>query len=157
MSLKATQKYNPCDPSPCGPYSQCKEAGGQSVCSCLPNYIGIPPSCRPECVVDSSCPPNKKCRDNKCVDVCEGLCGTNARCTAVSHKGVCTCLNGYSGDPFTACYVLEDSKIYLFYLRCYVENIFLFKICSFFCFDLIFKARNIFDYHQFQFLLKHTL
>lgn len=118
MSLKATQKYNPCDPSPCGPYSQCKDIGnGQSVCSCLPNYIGIPPSCRPECTVDSSCPPNKRCQNNKCVDVCEGLCGTNARCTPVLHKGVCTCLNGYTGDPFNACYVLDDSKSFFFLLE----------------------------------------
>lgn len=114
MSLKATQKSNPCDPNPCGPYSRCREVNGQSVCSCLSNYIGIPPSCRPECVVDSSCRSDQVCRNEKCVDPCEGLCGNNARCTTVDHRPICTCLSGYKGDPFNACY-LEDSKSLFLY------------------------------------------
>uniref|UniRef100_A0A8D8QWV8 EGF-like domain-containing protein n=1 Tax=Cacopsylla melanoneura TaxID=428564 RepID=A0A8D8QWV8_9HEMI len=46
---------NPCYPSPCGPYSQCRDIGGSPSCSCLPNYIGAPPNCRPECVMNSEC------------------------------------------------------------------------------------------------------
>lgn len=91
--------------------------GGQSVCSCLPNYIGIPPSCRPECMINSECPPNKACRNEKCVDPCQGLCGNNARCTVVNHNAICTCANGYNGDPFTACYV-DDSKNFFFLSSC---------------------------------------
>ena len=45
------QPSDPCFPSPCGPYSQCRNSGGNAVCSCLPNYVGNPPNCRPECLV----------------------------------------------------------------------------------------------------------
>lgn len=106
--FKATPKPHPCDPSPCGPYSQCKETSGQAVCSCLPNYIGIPPSCRPECIISSECPSNRACKNEKCVDPCPGPCGKNSRCTVVNHNVICTCLNGLTGDPFNNCY--EESK-----------------------------------------------
>ncbi|XP_026677656.1 protocadherin Fat 3-like, partial [Diaphorina citri] len=57
---------NPCQPSPCGPNSQCREVNKQAVCSCLPNYFGSPPACRPECTVNSDCPLNKACFNQKC-------------------------------------------------------------------------------------------
>ncbi|KRT79970.1 hypothetical protein AMK59_6537, partial [Oryctes borbonicus] len=69
---------NPCQPSPCGPNSQCRELNNQAVCSCLPSYIGSPPSCRPECVVSSECAPNKACIQQKCTDPCPGTCGLSA-------------------------------------------------------------------------------
>ena len=49
---------NPCLPDPCGPFSQCRDQGGVAACSCLPGYIGVPPNCRPECVLHSECPSN---------------------------------------------------------------------------------------------------
>ena len=32
-----------------------------------------------------------------------GTCGVNAECRVAIHKAVCTCLNGYEGDPFRQC------------------------------------------------------
>jgi len=43
---------------------------------------------------------------NKCRDPCPGTCGQNAECHVVNHLPVCTCLNGYNGDPFKYCSVI---------------------------------------------------
>lgn len=94
---------NPCQPSPCGPNSQCRETNGQAVCSCLPEYVGSPPACRPECVVSSECASNKACITQKCNDPCPGVCGTNAECRVNNHSPICTCRNGFIGNPFTRC------------------------------------------------------
>lgn len=91
-------------PSPCGPNSQCKEISGQAVCSCLPEYMGSPPGCRPECVVSAECATNKACHNRKCVDPCPETCGTNAECRVYNHNPICSCRNGYTGNPFTRCY-----------------------------------------------------
>ncbi|KAL1451866.1 hypothetical protein WDU94_006202 [Cyamophila willieti] len=94
---------NPCQPSPCGPNSQCREVNHQAVCSCLPNYFGSPPACRPECTVNSDCPLDKACFNQKCVDPCPGSCGYRARCSVYNHEPVCTCPPGYTGNPFSQC------------------------------------------------------
>jgi hypothetical protein len=96
---------NPCIPSPCGPNSQCKEINMHAVCSCKPNYIGMPPSCRPECVTSSECPQDKACVREKCIDPCPGTCGLNARCKVLNHNPICTCSPGYTGDPFIQCQI----------------------------------------------------
>lgn len=100
---------NPCFPSPCGPNSQCKELNGQAVCSCLANFIGIPPSCRPECIMSSECLLTQACLNEKCQDPCPGSCGLNAVCQVVNHNPICSCLLPYIGDPFTRC--IEKRKI----------------------------------------------
>lgn len=94
---------NPCVPSPCGPNSQCRVIGSQAACSCLPNYIGQSPNCRPECTISAECPSNLACINEKCQDPCPGSCGTNARCSVVSHNAICTCVIGYEGDPTVQC------------------------------------------------------
>ena len=94
---------NPCEPSPCGPSSQCRAINGQSVCSCLPQYIGSPPSCRPECVSDSDCPQNEACSNQKCMNPCQGACGRNSLCDVINHRPYCKCENGFRGDPFSSC------------------------------------------------------
>lgn len=95
---------DPCNPSPCGPNSQCRNVNEQAVCSCLPNYITSPPGCRPECVVSNECPQNRACANQKCVDPCPGTCGLNARCNVINHSPICSCKSEYTGDPFTRCY-----------------------------------------------------
>lgn len=77
----------------------------------MPNYIGIPPTCRPECVINSDCENTRACRDEKCIDPCPGPCGKNSRCNVVNHNVICTCLNGYTGDPFNSCYEESEEKI----------------------------------------------
>jgi len=33
-----------------------------------------------------------------------GVCGLSARCSVQQHIPICTCIEGYQGNPFTACY-----------------------------------------------------
>ena len=95
--------HNPCVPSPCGPNAQCQAYGDSHTCTCLPNYFGAPPNCRPECTINSDCPSNRACINEKCRDPCPGSCGFSARCSVINHTPICTCLEGYTGDPFTNC------------------------------------------------------
>lgn len=94
---------NPCVPSPCGPFSICRDIGGLPACSCTNDYIGSPPNCRPECTINSECTSNMACLRQKCADPCPGSCGVNAYCTVLNHIPSCTCPEGYSGDPFRSC------------------------------------------------------
>lgn len=89
--------------SPCGPNSKCREVNSQAVCTCLPEYRGIPPNCRPECVVNAECPPHLACLNKKCTDPCPNTCGVRALCTTKNHNPICTCPVGFTGDPFFQC------------------------------------------------------
>uniref|UniRef100_A0A182VD83 EGF-like domain-containing protein n=1 Tax=Anopheles merus TaxID=30066 RepID=A0A182VD83_ANOME len=64
---------DPCRPSPCGPYSQCRNVNEHAVCSCQANYIGSPPACRPECTVSSECALDKACIKQSCLDPCPAV------------------------------------------------------------------------------------
>lgn len=110
VSLLASekQKTNPCYPSPCGPNSQCREINDQAVCSCLPNYVGSPPGCRPECVVSSECAHDKACINQKCVNPCPEPCAENALCRVINHSPVCSCRTEQTGDPFSRCYTIPS-------------------------------------------------
>lgn len=94
---------NPCEPTPCGPNSQCRVISDTPSCSCLSEFVGAPPNCRPECVSNSECPSRQACVNQKCRDPCPGSCGANAECRVVSHTPMCVCPNDYTGDPFTQC------------------------------------------------------
>lgn len=95
---------NPCDPSPCGPYSRCLVSPqGFATCSCLPGYRGAPPVCAPECVISSDCLQTSACVNQHCTDPCPGTCGIGARCAVINHNPICSCPPGYVGDPFVSC------------------------------------------------------
>lgn len=94
---------DPCASSPCGFNSLCQNNGGSAACSCLPSFIGMPPNCRPECVINSECPSSEACIRQSCRNPCLGSCGTGAQCHVLNHIPVCTCQEGYTGDPFTSC------------------------------------------------------
>ena len=105
-------KTDPCYPSPCGPNTECVAKGddddGQAVaiCKCLPGYPKGDPvtGCRPECTKNADCPHTQACgSQQKCVDPCPGLCGTNALCTVVNHNPMCTCKQGYQGNAYDYC------------------------------------------------------
>lgn len=98
----------PCNPSPCGPNSICRPVGESYTCNCLPEYIGSPPNCRPECVINTDCRSTQACYNNKCIDPCPGSCGENAECHVISHAVTCTCISGYIGDPFVQCVVKTE-------------------------------------------------
>jgi hypothetical protein len=107
---------NPCIPTPCGPNSQCRELNGQAVCSCVQNYIGRPPNCRPECMINSECPSNLACINERCKDPCPGSCGFNTVCSVIKHSPVCSCSPGYTGDPFSGCSI--HRKICFAFVMC---------------------------------------
>lgn len=106
----ASPPTDPCVPSPCGPYSQCRVINNTPACSCLASYIGQPPNCRPECVIHADCPSNLACTNERCTDPCPGSCGLQANCYVINHNPVCTCSPGYTGNALVACQ-LEPSKI----------------------------------------------
>lgn len=99
----AVETSQPCLPSPCGPNSECRVVGGGPSCQCRPNFVGSPPNCRPECTVNSDCSPSQACVREKCTDPCPGSCGSNAQCMVLSHVPICSCFEGYTGDPFNGC------------------------------------------------------
>lgn len=113
---------NPCINNPCGPHSVCRVIGNQGACSCLPNYIGRPPNCRPECVIDSECPSNKACINERCIDPCVGKCGVNALCSVVKHNPVCNCISGYEGDPYTQCIIKPITRKTLLLLHLFANS-----------------------------------
>ena len=94
----------PCNPSPCGANAICKEQNNAGSCTCIEGYFGNPyESCRPECIMNSDCPSNRACINNKCKDPCPGTCASLATCQVVNHLPSCTCPPGYTGDPFRYC------------------------------------------------------
>lgn len=80
---------NSCDPSPCGPNTQCTRlSNGFAKCTCLHGYIESPNTIR-GCVE-----PRNPCEPNPC--------GYGASCD-VSRKPVCFCPEGFVGNPFRQC------------------------------------------------------
>ncbi|XP_046389831.1 neurogenic locus notch homolog protein 1-like [Ischnura elegans] len=108
IPVVSEERVNPCYPSPCGPHSQCRNIGGAPSCSCLQGYYGTPPSCRPECTINPECRSNLACIREKCRDPCPGSCGVGAQCSVINHVPICTCQQGYTGDPFISCHVIPQ-------------------------------------------------
>lgn len=117
LKIIQNEYISPCNPSPCGTNARCEERNGAGACKCIPEHFGNPyEGCRPECVVNSDCPSNKACIQNKCKNPCPGICGQNAECHVVNHLPSCLCSLGYSGDPYSYCSILKErKKIYLFF------------------------------------------
>ena len=104
VAIEPVVAEDPCDPNPCGPNSlPPQQIGDRCHCTCMPEMIGSPPNCRPECVVNSDCSQELACISRKCQDPCPGLCGINAYCRVRSHVPICVCNQGYQGDPFSRC------------------------------------------------------
>lgn len=76
----------------------------------MPEFVGSPPNCRPECLVNSECPSNQACVRQKCTDPCTGLCGTDALCQVTLHYIRCVCPEGYTGNPFAICSVASSKQ-----------------------------------------------
>lgn len=107
---EARPSGNPCLPSPCGPNSICRVIGNTPACSCIESYIGRPPNCRPECTINAECAGNLACINERCKDPCPGSCGAHASCVVLNHTPRCTCDPGYTGDPFSLCFIAQESK-----------------------------------------------
>ena len=106
---------DPCSTSYCGPNSKCRVVNNVGVCSCLPEYVGSPPACRPECVSSSECVSNKACMNQKCVNPCPAACGRNSNCRVINHSPHCTCVQGFTGDPFTVCFPMPRKFLLFFF------------------------------------------
>jgi len=79
------------------------------VLSCRRGYSGnaLVACRRGECFNDSECPDHLACFDYKCKDPCKGpdtSCGVNAQCKVVNHGAICSCPQGYQGDPVNGCF-----------------------------------------------------
>lgn len=124
---------NPCNPSVCGPNTQCSIlSNGYAKCTCLSGYVESPntirgcieprdpcdPSpCGQGAICDSSrnpvcyCPesfignPFRGCtRPIVTPELCApGPCGRNADCYVVNNQEQCFCRSGYAGDPYSGC------------------------------------------------------
>lgn len=84
--------------------------GESPSCSCLLEFIGSPPNCKPECVSNSECPIHLSCINMKCKNPCIGACAPSAECRVISHTPRCTCPIGYIGNPYTEC-TLPQGKL----------------------------------------------
>lgn len=124
-SVFAALIENPCNPSPCGPNSQCRQSNGQSVCSCVPGYRGSPPTCRPECTFSTECSMTEACNNQRCINPCVGACGVAAICEVINHNPICTCPQSFTGDPFIRCTVVGKLNVKCFNRTsyfCYYSN-----------------------------------
>lgn len=94
----------------CGVNTECRQVNNVLACVCKKGFFGDPLlACRPQCVLNSECPHNKACINNKCEDPCAGACGVNAQCECVNHFPVCYCPVEHSGDPFVSCYPFKPT------------------------------------------------
>lgn len=95
---------SPCNPSPCGPFSVCRETKRKhATCLCKDGYIGSPPFCRPDCLLNSDCISSQGCIRQRCQNPCPGFCGLNAKCTVLNHDAICACNDGFEGNPYRFC------------------------------------------------------
>lgn len=84
-----TLPNNPCEPSPCGPNTQCTILNnGLAKCTCLPGYIESPNTIR-GCI-----PKSDQCNPN--------TCGLGAACDS-SRVPPCYCPEHTVGNPYQSC------------------------------------------------------
>ncbi|XP_065171538.1 protein eyes shut isoform X2 [Atheta coriaria] len=102
-----------CSGSTCGSNAQCSMVGGRPVCSCFRGYMGDPlhHCTKAECLDNSECRGHQHCRNERCVDPCIEICGSNAQCETRNHVPVCSCPSGYTGDPFTHCRRFDPEEL----------------------------------------------
>ena len=89
-----------------------------ATCVCIKGYIGDPfLACNPECTENNHCTSNEVCRNQKCVDPCQGFCDHNAICSVSNHVARCDCLQGYERHP-----LFKDGR---FIFSCKLSKIFI--------------------------------
>lgn len=101
---------DPCRPSPCGPNTRCTvNKNNIAQCRCLANFKPDRHTingCIPQCVRDIDCGPGSRCLAgvNKCARICDtNTCGIDAICTPQRSRPVCSCPDGFEGNPDISC------------------------------------------------------
>ena len=124
------------------PYSQCGK--GMLISALLiliyfdimKYFVDVvqPPDVLVGCRGDRDCPDYTACENRKCINPCaeRDPCARNANCRVIMHQPVCTCPDGYIGDPRTSCslrkyQIHETNKIRLWGNLC-KQNIYLGKM-----------------------------
>jgi len=99
------EEPDPCNPNPCGPGAECLARGRQAECKCPAGFKGDPYAfCkRGDCEYDHECSSSLACFDYNCRDPCIGTCGRNANCEVQDHRPICSCPQGFTGDPLSGC------------------------------------------------------
>lgn len=82
---------SPCDGVSCGPNGDCAVVGDDAACDCDPGYHAAGLTC------EADAPPGP----------CDGVvCGANAGCVG----GICSCDNGFEGDPAAGCTAVNPDE-----------------------------------------------
>merc|ERR1711973_258561 len=104
-TISGCKENDPCNPDPCGAGAECLRRGQQAQCQCPAGFKGDPyVFCkRGDCEYDSDCASSLACFDFNCRDPCIGTCGRNANCEVRNHRPICSCPQGFTGDPLAAC------------------------------------------------------
>uniref|UniRef100_A0A2S2QFK9 Neurogenic locus notch 2 n=1 Tax=Sipha flava TaxID=143950 RepID=A0A2S2QFK9_9HEMI len=105
---------NPCrEIKPCSDSAMCTVLDSVPVrtmtCTCSEGWVldeggeckQVIVSSPPGCTTNDDCPSNEACLNQQCRNPCN--CGTNAQCFVQNHHPVCSCLEGYNGNPNFAC------------------------------------------------------
>merc|ERR1712032_1563000 len=105
-TISGCERIDPCrNNGPCGVNAECLPRGFMADCKCPPRHFGDPyVMCRQgECQYDRDCSTSLACKEYYCRDPCPGACGPGATCEVVHHRPICSCPEGYRGDPVTGC------------------------------------------------------
>jgi hypothetical protein len=104
------QCVNPCTTlEPCQLPARCEVVPSPvrtMICICPEGYISSGSgTCKPVikegCISDSDCSADKSCINSICRDPCN--CGPHSVCRIKDHKPVCSCEQGYEGNPEIEC------------------------------------------------------
>ncbi|KAK9880680.1 hypothetical protein WA026_011916 [Henosepilachna vigintioctopunctata] len=108
----------------CGKNTDCLMVNHRPVCKCKPGFTGNPNFfCKPitgsisdqgcssnhacKCSSNNECPGYLACIKGICIDLClmRVQCGRDAICRMLNHEAICTCKEGYTGDPLSFCHL----------------------------------------------------
>jgi hypothetical protein len=103
---------NPCNKlKPCAHNARCKVLDSvpvrTMVCECEEGVLDTYGECRKlptsktGCESDDECSESTSCINGQCRDPCN--CGIGAKCQVIRHRPICSCMEGYEGNPNIRC------------------------------------------------------